>query len=225
MAGAIATLAGSIVAVNIAMMANPFGLIAAGIAITTAALVVAYNKFAWFRTGVNRELNNILTLVEGWANGWLMAINKISEGLNFLNPFGDPIPILTPIKIPRLGGGSGTGGGAGFADLTTENRGAIPIFNAPSITAPALPTSGGGGGGGGGGRTTVAAPTAPSFASPAIQSVLPDYFMADPTTQAAMNITINVDGGLATSADIGESVVNALRQYNQVQGPIPVAVA
>ena len=41
MAGAIATLAGSIVAVNIAMLANPFGLIAAGIAITTAALVVA----------------------------------------------------------------------------------------------------------------------------------------------------------------------------------------
>lgn len=49
--------------------------------------------------------------------------------------------------------------------------------------------------------------------------------MADPTTQAAMNVTINVDGGLATSAEIGESVVNALRQYNQVQGPIPVAVA
>jgi hypothetical protein len=223
MAGAIATLAGSIVAVNIAMLANPFGLIAAGIAITTAALVVAYNKFAWFRTGVNRELNNILTLVEGWANGWLMAINKISEGLNFLNPFGDPIPILNPISLPRVGGGSG--GGASFADLTAENRGGMPAFNAPSITAPTLTAVGTGGGGGGGGGMTLSAPTAPSFASPAIQSVLPDYFMADPTTQAAMNITINVDGGLATSADIGESVVNALRQYNQVQGPIPVAVA
>jgi len=223
MAGAIATLAGSIVAVNIAMMANPFGLIAAGIAVTTAALVVAYNKFAWFRTGVNRELNNILTLVEGWANGWLMAINKISEGLNFLNPFGDPIPILNPIKIPRLGGGSGTGGGAGFADLTAENRGSMPIFTAPSVVAPTLSTGGGGGGGGGRG-VTIAAPTAPGFASPAIQSVLPDYFMADPITQAAMNVTINVDGGLATSAEIGESVVNALRQYNQVQGPIPIAI-
>ena len=164
----------------------------------------------------------MLTLVEGLANGWLMAINKISEGLNFLNPFGDPIPILNPIKIPRLGGGSGTGGGAGFADLTTENRGSMPIFTAPSVVAPTLATGGGGGGNGG---VTIAAPTAPGFASPAIQSVLPDYFMADPTTQAAMNITINVDGGLATSADIGESVVNALRQYNQVQGPIPVAVA
>jgi succinyl-CoA synthetase beta subunit len=41
----------------------------------------------------------------------------------------------------------------------------------------------------------------------------------------AGDITVNVNGGMATSAEIGESVVNALRQYNQVQGPIPVAVA
>jgi hypothetical protein len=38
-------------------------------------------------------------------------------------------------------------------------------------------------------------------------------------------ITVNVTGGLATSAEIGEAVVNSLRQYNQTQGPIPVAVA
>lgn len=39
------------------------------------------------------------------------------------------------------------------------------------------------------------------------------------------SITVNVTGGLATSAEIGEAVVNSLRQYNQTQGPIPVAVA
>jgi hypothetical protein len=38
-------------------------------------------------------------------------------------------------------------------------------------------------------------------------------------------ITVNVNGGFATSAEIGEAVVNSLRQYNQTQGPIPVAVA
>jgi hypothetical protein len=38
-------------------------------------------------------------------------------------------------------------------------------------------------------------------------------------------VTVNVNGGLATSAEIGEAVVNAIRQYNQVQGPANIAVA
>lgn len=38
-------------------------------------------------------------------------------------------------------------------------------------------------------------------------------------------VTINVDGGLGTSAEIGQAIVNALRQYNQVNGPANFAVA
>jgi hypothetical protein len=38
-------------------------------------------------------------------------------------------------------------------------------------------------------------------------------------------ITINITGGLATSAEIGESVVNALRAYSRSAGPLQLQVA
>ena len=38
-------------------------------------------------------------------------------------------------------------------------------------------------------------------------------------------IEVNVNGGLATSAEIGEAVVNSLRQYTQINGPLDVAIA
>lgn len=221
-AGAIATLAASIVAVNIAMMANPFSLIAAGIAILIAGLVVAYNKFEWFRNGVNSLINFMIGAFENYANIVRGAVNIIIKALNFIP--GVNIPEIPEIKLGRIGSGFAPG----TPQLVGDNRGAMPTGTNLSPTLPNIipPTgTGGGAGAGGGGGRVVGAPAAPGFASPAIQSVLPDYFMADPTTQAAMNVTINVDGGLATSAEIGESVVNALRQYNQVQGPIPVAVA
>jgi phage-related minor tail protein len=38
-------------------------------------------------------------------------------------------------------------------------------------------------------------------------------------------VTINVTGGLATSAEIGESVVNALRAYSRSAGPLALNIA
>jgi hypothetical protein len=38
-------------------------------------------------------------------------------------------------------------------------------------------------------------------------------------------VTINVTGGLATSAEIGQSVVNALRAYSRTAGPLQLQVA
>jgi phage-related minor tail protein len=38
-------------------------------------------------------------------------------------------------------------------------------------------------------------------------------------------VTINVTGGLATSAEIGQSVVNALRAYSRTAGPLQLNVA
>jgi hypothetical protein len=39
------------------------------------------------------------------------------------------------------------------------------------------------------------------------------------------DVTINVTGGIATSAEIGESVVNALRAYSRSAGPLQLQVA
>jgi succinyl-CoA synthetase beta subunit len=38
-------------------------------------------------------------------------------------------------------------------------------------------------------------------------------------------ININIEGGLATSAEIGRAVVDAIKQYTNVSGPADIAVA
>ena len=38
-------------------------------------------------------------------------------------------------------------------------------------------------------------------------------------------IIVNVTGGLATSAEIGQAVVNAIRAYNRSAGPANIQVA
>ena len=38
-------------------------------------------------------------------------------------------------------------------------------------------------------------------------------------------ITVNVNGGLATSAEIGQAIVNAIRAYNRSAGPANIQVA
>jgi succinyl-CoA synthetase beta subunit len=38
-------------------------------------------------------------------------------------------------------------------------------------------------------------------------------------------VTVNVMGGLATSAEIGQAVVNAIRAYNRSAGPANIQVA
>jgi hypothetical protein len=58
-----------------------------------------------------------------------------------------------------------------------------------------------------------------------VSTILPDYFMADPNAAADRGITVNVNGGLGTSAEIGAAVVDAIRQYNNVNGPANIAVA
>jgi hypothetical protein len=40
-----------------------------------------------------------------------------------------------------------------------------------------------------------------------------------------MGFNINVNGGLATSAEIGAAVVDAIKQFTNVSGPADIAVA
>lgn len=213
-AGAIGAVAASIVAINIAMALNPFSLIAAGVATLVTGLVIAYNKFSWFRTGVNTMLNFMIAAFESFANIVAGAVNIIIKAMNFIP--GVDIPEIPEIKLGRIG----QSGGAAFPDLTAENRGGYTgnlasMFPTAAITTPQIvpPEASGGG-----------KKKAPSFASPAIQTVLPDYFMAEYEAGRKTEINVNINGGMATSNDIAEASVNALRQYNQVHGPIPIAI-
>jgi hypothetical protein len=94
---AIAVIAASIMAVNVAMALNPFSLIAIAVIAVGAALVVAYKKFEGFRTIVDSVfgamrfwINNVTipafqtlltvvkTIFNGIASAWNNTVGKIS---------------------------------------------------------------------------------------------------------------------------------------------------
>jgi hypothetical protein len=176
-------------------------------------------------------LNFTLAAAETWANGWIKAINLIIRGLNLVNPFSD-IPYIPEVNLPRIGGGGG-GGGPTLAAIRAEREGNLPPtagggFNMPNIIPPA--GAGGGGGGAGGAGRTIARTLAPAMGTTLGSTAITDPFAwitpgDNPRARRDAGIVVNINGGLATSAEIGEAVVNSIRSYNQVQGPANIAVA
>ena len=219
-AGTISAIATAILAVNFAMAANPFTLIALGIAALVTGLAVAYTKFEGFRNGVNFVINSLIAGFELMANSFIGAINLIIRGMNLINPFTDIDPLST-INLGRIGGsGAATSGGAareGGTGSITPSLPSMPslppsIIGGGSGSGSGRSVGGGGGGGGiGGGGDLVT-----------IQGALTTFGMAEriAAREAAPPVVINVSGGVSTSAEIGQSVYNALLQYKQVYGPL-----
>jgi len=221
-AGAISAVAAAIVAVNIAMALNPFGLIAVGIAALVTGLTYAYTKFETFRNIVNIVLNGLIAGFEVFANSFIGAINLIIRGMNLINPFTD-IPSLPTINLGSIGGGGGsTSGGAETrtADRMAREAGATmpglisPIVGGGSAGGGGGSTGGGGGGVGGGGDLVT------------IQGALTEFGMAERiAARGASPVTINVTGGMSTSAEIGQSVLNSLLAYQRTNGPLDLMIA
>jgi hypothetical protein len=222
-AGAISAVAAAIVAVNIAMALNPFGLIAVGIAALVTGLTIAYTKFETFRTIVNTVLNGLIAGFEVFANSFINAINLIIRGMNLINPFTD-IPSLPTINLGSIGGGGGsTSGGAETrtADRMAREAGATM----PGLVSPIVGGGGGGGGsagGGGGGGGGVGG----GGDLVTIQGALTEFGMAERiAARGASPVTINVTGGMSTSAEIGQSVLNSLLAYQRTNGPLDLMIA
>ena len=188
-AGAISAVAAAIVATNIAMALNPFALIAAGVALLVVALVAAYKKFDWFKTGVDAIINGILGAFELVVNGAIMMVNGIIRAYNAI-PLLPDINTISHINLPSIGG----------ASEQTAGRMNIPRMADGGI---------------------VNSPTLALIGEAGPEAVVP----LDRMRGMGGNVTINVTGGLATSAEIGESVVNALRAYSRSAGPLQLQVA
>jgi hypothetical protein len=188
-AAAIGLVAAAIVATNIAMALNPFALIAAGVALLVAALVVAYNKFDWFKTGVNAIINGILGAFESVVNGAIMMVNGIIRAYNAI-PIAPDINTIAHVNLPSIGGNSATQ--------------AASRMNLPRMAEGGI----------------VSSPTLALIGEAGPEAVVP----LDRLNNGG-GVTINVTGGLATSAEIGESVVNALRAYSRSAGPLQLQVA
>lgn len=79
---------------NVALLANPIGLVVVAIALLVAGLIVAYNKIGWFHRGVNSMWGN-LKAVFGWAKKNWPLLAGILAG-----PFG----IAAALIIKHFGG-------------------------------------------------------------------------------------------------------------------------
>jgi hypothetical protein len=219
-AGAITAISVAILAVNFAMSLNPFTAIAAGVAALVVGIIYAYNKFETFRTIVNGVLNGLITGFEIFANAWINTINMIIRGMNLLNPFTD-IASLPTINLPNIGGSSSGGTGIIAPPNSPKSGGIMPGISMPSMPSPAAPMAGGGGGG--------SRSQGPSFSGGGFSggfNFMPGDLEAAFASANARGaaVTVNVSGGISTSAEIGKSVVDALTQYTQVYGPLNLAV-
>jgi len=187
-AAAIGLVAAAIVATNIAMALNPFSLIAAGVALLVVALVAAYNKFDWFKTGVDAIINGILSAFESVVNGAIMMVNGIIRAYNAI-PLVPDISTISHINLPSVGGPA----------TQTAGRSNIPRMAEGGI---------------------VNSPTLALIGESGPEAVVPLDKM-----NTGGGVTINVTGGLSTSAEIGQAVVNALRAYSRSAGPLALNIA
>jgi hypothetical protein len=267
--GVVGSLAGAIVAANLAMktyagtvkaveiantlLANSFtslqtsvGVLATGIGIAAITLQAFYELFREGPEAIRQTIqpfkdfarftlatvatigNGILSAVEFVSRGINLMVNDAINAINFLNPtkFGEipnvPMPDFPRIPVPSFGSGayfSPTSSSGIFAPPNPpRSGGTMPGVNMPSMPSPASPLSGSGGG--------SSSSQGPSFSGgvegPSIdtQGQLGSFDLNLPA-----NFTINVSGGISTSAEIGKSVVDAINQYTQVYGPVRFATA
>jgi hypothetical protein len=220
-AGTISAIATAILAVNFAMAANPFTLIAIGIAALITGLAVAYTKFEGFRNVVNFVLNSLIAGFELFANSFIGAINLIIDGMNLINPFTD-IGKLPTINLGRIGGGgAATSGGQAREGGTGSITPSLPTM--PSLPPTLIGGGGGSGGGGGGGGGGTGAGSGDLVT---IQGGLTTFGNAERiAARTNGGVTINVTGGMSTSAEIGQSVLNSLLAYQRTNGPLDLQIA
>ena len=186
--------------------------------------------FRQFGVGIYNAVKVIANGVNQIINSAIIGLNKLITGMNAL-PFVNidyvellpelgytPLPTLEPITS----GASGRGGAA--REGGTGSVGGPMAMIESALVAPA-PSAGGG-------KSSSVLDLSKNYAgnmggnygitgNAADFSSLFDQFMVERGTP----ITVNVNGGLATSADIGRAVVNSIKAMNRVDGPAQIQVA
>ena len=88
----------------------------------------------------------------------------------------------------------------------------VPLFGGKGFSVPNIPMLAEGG--------IVRSPTLAMIGERGPEAVVPLN-----RASGVGGVTVNVTGGLATSAEIGQAVVNAIRAYNRSAGPAQIQVA
>jgi hypothetical protein len=214
-------------ALNLAMAANPIGLVVTAVALLVAGFGVLVAKTGSVKNAFATMGNFIIGIFESIANNYVSMINLVIKGLNLLP--GVNIGELGDINLPRFNISSGgtASGAAGTAAGPDRVERMIQVPSIPAIAPVTLPAPSGGGGGGsrggGGGQMTVQ-PFDPSVYDPKSRyyEVPAMLDAAYAPKQAVYNVTVN-----STIADerLGDTIVNALKQYNRRSGPLDVQIA
>jgi hypothetical protein len=233
-----AVLAGSFTTVSLSagVLAKGLGVVM----ITLAALYELYREgpraiaefmlpFKQFAVGVYNSVKVVANGINQIINAAIIGLNQLINALNVIPGVSiDLIPLVPMLEytaLPELD--TPAARGSGFArEGGTGSIGTSPVAMIESALVAPAPAAGGGG------KSSSVLDLSKNYAgnmggnygitgNAADFSSLFDQFMVERGTP----ITVNVNGGLATSADIGRAVVNSIKAMNRVDGPAQIQVA
>jgi hypothetical protein len=192
----IATLVNTVFALSLtAAQLAMVGFATLGIGLVIAALVALYFKFDVVRKVVD-------TVIDGIVTGTKFAFNVLK------NYFTAVLGIYKGIfnGIASLWNNT-------IGQLSFEFPDWVPGLGGRGFSVPNIPYLAEGG--------IVTGPTLAMIGESGPEAVIP---LNGKNGGMGGNVTINVSGGISSSADIGRSVVDALTQYTQVYGPLNLAI-
>jgi phage-related minor tail protein len=182
-------------ALNLVMAANPITLVVLALAALVAAFVLAYKNSETFRNGVN-------ALFDGIKKGVTASVDFIKGYLNVVMNFYKSIFN----GIASLWNNS-------IGQLSFSVPDWVPGLGGKGFDVPNIPMLADGG--------IVRSPTLALIGEKGPEAVVP----LNRAGGFGGGYTINITGGLATSADIGRAVVNSIKAMNRVDGPAQIQVA
>jgi hypothetical protein len=139
--------------------------------------------------------------------GLALAFNKLVDAMSAINSIGGlAAKILGGLAMPVIGNVANIIGG--LPDLAKL----LPSTPKPAPSMPNIPRMAEGG--------IVSSPTLALIGEAGPEAVVPLDRM-----NTGGGVTVNVTGGLSTSAEIGQAVVNALRAYSRSAGPLALNIA
>lgn len=178
---------------------------------------------------VTKIAGKIVDVIVGLVNGVIDAVNVMIDGFNSLPAalrFGQTITPLGNISISTSSTGAPTVSG-GSTPQYVDFRGSMPTFTAPTFGGGGGGETTGGGGGGGGGSKAAGGAGGPMILGPSpMESFTAESFMrAHEQMFGVMEIEVNVNGALATKAEIADGVYQALRVAQDLNGPLQLSIA
>ena len=180
---------------NAALTANPLGLIVVGIAAVIAILAILYTKFE----GVRKVVDNVFNFIKDVVMGSIDVITTyVQTVLGVYKTIFNTIAKLWNNTIGKL---------------SFEFPSWVPGLGGKGFSVPNIPMLAEGG--------IVTSPTLAMIGEKGPEAVIP----LGRAGGMGANYTINVNGGLASSAEIGQSVVNAIRAFNRSNGPANIQVS